>query len=433
MLAEVDLGKKPLTRSTSRASTWNRQERRLWLGVLFVGCTAVYAARTTMPLCIVSIAEEMKWDKIQSGFVLSAFFWGYTMTQLLGGWLSDRIGGDIVMAFCAAGWAGATFLTPYVPYLVQNPTYVMYIFALSRVIIGACQGVHYPSLTSLLTKRVQPSERSSSYSFTSTGSNMGTLLSGSIGSLLLEYYGWRIMFYFIGIFGIMWVIFMKTTMLPRQKLLRENDTNDVNIRQKPALPWCKLLSSPAFWSIVIGHMCETNCFFILLSWLPTYFHDTFPEAKGWVFNVVPWLVSIPCSISSGLIADKLIAKGYSVGRVRKLMECIALLGSALSLVLISWSDNYLVSVCCMAVAIGCIAFHHAGILVNPQDIAPDHAGSVFGVMNTAGAIPGFVGVYIAGNILEATKSWSAVFNMTSAVTTLGFLTFMIFGTGERIV
>ncbi|ESO96227.1 hypothetical protein LOTGIDRAFT_176626, partial [Lottia gigantea] len=67
----------------------------------------------------------------------------------------------------------------------------------------------------------------------------------------------------------------------------------------------------------------------------------------------------------------------------------------------------------MAIAISCCGFHNSGILVNPQDIAPKHAGSVFGIMNMAGAIPGFVGVYIAGHILEATKSWSAVFNQTA--------------------
>ena len=32
-------------------------------------------------------------------------------------------------------------------------------------------------------------------------------------------------------------------------------------------------------SLIIGHFCENNAFFILLSWLPTYFHENFPDAK----------------------------------------------------------------------------------------------------------------------------------------------------------
>ena len=36
------------------------------------------------------------------------------------------------------------------------------------------------------------------------------------------------------------------------------------------------------------------------------FHCCF---QGWVFNVVPWLVTIPSGIGSGWVADYLIAKG----------------------------------------------------------------------------------------------------------------------------
>lgn len=127
----------------------------------------------------------------------------------------------------------------------------------------------------------------------------------------------------------------------------------------------------SFRSLLVGHFCENNAFFILLSWMPTYFHESFPTAKvknnfikrkmynqcffktynsfffiiilywtwnavnkvklfvfqafsavywevaikflcvfqGWVFNVVPWVVTIPSSIGSGWIADKMITKG----------------------------------------------------------------------------------------------------------------------------
>ncbi len=33
-------------------------------------------------------------------------------------------------------------------------------------------------------------------------------------------------------------------------------------------------------------------------------------------------------------------------------------------------------------------FHNASLVVNPQDLAPKHAGSVFGMMNAVGSIPG---------------------------------------------
>ena len=44
------------------------------------------------------------------------------------------------------------------------------------------------------------------------------------------------------------------------------------------------------WIFFSGHVSSVmhvnNCFFLLLSWLPTYFHDTFPDAKVKLKNIM---------------------------------------------------------------------------------------------------------------------------------------------------
>ena len=59
--------------------------------------------------------------------------------------------------------------------------------------------------------------------------------------------------------------------------------------------------------------------------------------------------------------------------------------------------------------------------------------SVLGIMNMAGAIPGFIAVYIAGYLLEVTKSWTLVFTQTAVVCCIGWALFLVFGTGKKIV
>lgn len=71
--------------------------------------------------------------------------------------------------------------------------------------------------------------------------------------------------------------------------------------------------------------------------------------------------------------------------------------------------------------------------MNPQDLAPEYSGSVFGLMNTMGAIPGFLGVYLAGHILELTASWSAVFSTAVAINFAGLIIYTLFGSAEPIV
>lgn len=48
-------------------------------------------------------------------------------------------------------------------------------------------------------------------------------------------------------------------------------------------------------------------------------------------------------------------------------------------------------------------------------------------------ISGFMGVYLAGYILETTNSWAAVFQITAALNMFGCLVFLVFGSGNAIV
>lgn len=75
---------------------------------------------------------------------------------------------------------------------------------------------------------------------------------------------------------------------------------------------------------IVCHFCQNNCFFILLSWLPTYFHDNFPGSKSWIFNVVPWLLMVPGIAFASYVVNKLLVRGYSVGTARKVAESLCL-------------------------------------------------------------------------------------------------------------
>ena len=71
---------------------------------------------------------------------MGAFFWGYTMTQVLGGYISDRIGGDTVLATAAVGWALVTFWTPRLLYLCSSKSHTITLLIASRILMGCLQG-----------------------------------------------------------------------------------------------------------------------------------------------------------------------------------------------------------------------------------------------------------------------------------------------------
>ena len=72
-----------------------------------------------------------------------------------------------------------------------------------------------------------------------------------------------------------------------------------------------------------------------------------------------------------------------------------------------------------------------GFIVNHADIGPKYTGTLMGMTNMLGAIPGIVGVYLTGLILNATGSWDAVFYVTAGVTFFGGLFYLLFASAEK--
>uniref|UniRef100_A0A7N8XMX7 Solute carrier family 17 member 9 n=1 Tax=Mastacembelus armatus TaxID=205130 RepID=A0A7N8XMX7_9TELE len=394
--------------------SWSRPVARIWTVVLLLGTCLLYCARVAMPICAVSMAEQFGWSKRESGMVLGSFFWGYCFTQVLGGYVSDRVGGEKVLLLSAAAWGSMTAFTPVLAHFCSQPIFSM---TLARFLMGLLQGVHYPSLASLCSQKVVESERGFLMSTVGSGSYLGTLVIGGAGSLMLDLYGWESVFYVSGLLSVLWAYCMWKYLLkgegpiitlealgsggPQSKLTKRH--------------WLRLFKQPAVCAVIITHLCTASTFFTLLSWLPTFFKDTFPDAKGWVFNVIPWLVAIPSSLFSGCLSDHLISQGRETTSVRKLMQV-----------------KYLTLFCVFVICLTADLLHTHGVSVNVQDLAPSCAGALFGVMNTCGAFSGVLMVYFSGYLIEATSSWASVFGLITTVNLLGLCTFLAFGEARRV-
>ncbi len=67
----------------------------------------------------------------------------------------------------------------------------------------------------------------------------------------------------------------------------------------------------------------------------------------------------------------------------------------------------------ITVGLGLSALSLGGVSVSHLDIAPRHAGVIFGAGNTAATLAGFISVPVTGFVLQATESWPLVFGITA--------------------
>ena len=229
---------------------WNKHTRVKWTLTFFVGIVLVYSVRVAMSISAASMSKEFGWTKSVSGMALSAFFCGYITTNVVGGYLADRHGGDVIICWTAVVWSILTISLPFfaTSEVIGGSTFSV---LLTRFFTGVSQGVFFPSFTAILTKHVAVAERGFVYSFAFSGSSLGTILTGFAGSILLEHFGWKSVFVLIGMLSLLWVLWLRL-LITVSKNTRPNATSKEK-KTKEQVPWQKFAHHPAFWGLFISY------------------------------------------------------------------------------------------------------------------------------------------------------------------------------------
>lgn len=391
-----------------------------------------------MPLLMPTIAAEKKLSKTDSGCILSSFFWGYCLSQIAGGYLSDRFSGQRVMLTSSIWWSIITIAMANVfelSSLFPQMSLSMIIFV--RVLNGLFQGVYFPAMISITSHNLSEQDRGAFFALLTTGSSIGTLITGIFGSFILDYLGWTWVFQIIGFMALSWTLLLRyfTISSERQRIINISSSSLCHMggSSQITVPWLRLLVSPKVWACLIAQSCQMNCYFVLLSWLPTFFSENFPHRSTYLVNFLPWLMVPPFTFIAKYLTEILLLKKYNLTNVRKIVQSICFVVQIIALSIVMQTKNFPLTLGCMSLIIGVTGFSAAGVTINPQDLAPQFAGSLFGLMNTFGATFGFLGVYLTGHILAITQSWDKVFHMLVTTNLVGLLAFSLLGSAERII
>ncbi|CEM09879.1 unnamed protein product [Vitrella brassicaformis CCMP3155] len=255
---------KPLTRgrsasardsiSTCPAAAMRQEERRrtrrvtLFLTLCSVCMLLNFLCRQCLASVMVPMAREFSWDKSTQGFVLQAFYWGYAPAQLLGGWLADAMGGQMVLLAGIIVWSAATALTPLSVKIGGLP-----LIFLVRLVVGASQGVAFPAINAMIGKYVPSNLHSIAAASTTAAAYPGVVLAFFITPLLVESQllgGWPLVFYVYAVMAVPWIPLWLATS-PRRRL--PHNTTKNHHRQDDSSP-----SSSPLLSHQDHHQDHTN-------------------------------------------------------------------------------------------------------------------------------------------------------------------------------
>lgn len=137
--------------------------RYLVVAVAALMAVLLYLDRFCISFAEVFIKEDLGLTDGQVGWMLSAFFWAYALSQVPSGWLTDRFGPRIMLTTYVLGWSLLTGLTGMVA--------SFWSLILVRFGFGIAQAGAYPTGASIIGKWMPVSARATASSIVSVGAH----------------------------------------------------------------------------------------------------------------------------------------------------------------------------------------------------------------------------------------------------------------------
>jgi ACS family sodium-dependent inorganic phosphate cotransporter/ACS family sodium-dependent inorganic phosphate cotransporter-like MFS transporter 9 len=259
---------------------------------------------------------------------------------------------------------------------------------LTRFLVGFGEGVALPSINNIMAKNIPLASRASAYGGMFTGFHSGNLVGLLLSPILIQQYGWRSLFYVFGAMGIP-LLYIWSLVVPdptREGVIsKEDSTEPVSL--------IEMLRTRAVWAIITANIVNHWGYFIYLNWMPTYFYKVLGmdlRASSFM-SIVPWLLMACGSLSSGIFCDSLVKSGRDRTAVRKMIQTLALMGAVPGLLMLSTGSLTVgQALFAMSMALGMTSLGQ--FTANISEVAPNHAGKLFGLSNTFGCISGIAGV-----------------------------------------
>ena len=396
-----------------------------------------YIDRVNISVAIIPMQEQFGWSDSQVGFIFSSFYIGYMLTMALGGYLSDKFGGKLVLGYGVVLWSIFTILTPLA---AHNGFFALFIM---RVLMGIGEGVTFPAWQSLYARWIPFKERTRAIAFTNSGISIGTII-GYIGTqIIIIALGWEWAFYIFGIVGLVWFIFWnrnvtsypadhKKISFEELEYIRENAPSSEPAKK---IPLKDLLLNKPFLAIVAATFANNWSLFVFLSFLPKFIDNELGidlESRIFVMLIIiPSIISVLALNAGGFLADKMIKNGIKVIKVRKIVNSVGFFGSASCLFLIPLFESIsiiIILICITNLFTGAAA---GGFGVNHADIGPNSTGTLVGVASTFGMIAGILGNAISGLVLEITNSWTLIFYIAASLIVMGGLIYLLYASDQK--
>lgn len=337
------------------------------------------------------------------GYIGTAFFIGYLVSNLISGFVIDKLGTRIGYSLCMAFWTTASLLQAFAT--------LPFHFGIFRTLLGVGEAGNWPAAIKLTSEWFPQEERSTATGIFNSGAAIGAIITPPLIAWLGSAYGWRAAFITIGISGYLLLAGFWFTYYTPAHTLRESKAR--------IIPPVKLMKTRFVSWFTLSKVFIDPIWYFITFWIGRYLVDV----HGWglekigSFVIFPFIVADLGNILGGLFTQYIIKAGVPVPKARKISVTIFGMLMALSLLLGPLVINSPTSaLIILSIAGFGYAAYTANSMAFPGDVVPQSAtASVWGLASVGAGLGGVIFQSLSGITV---KNLSNTYNYTVAYNTV---------------
>lgn len=388
--------------------------RRTTAPLVLVGLMATslfinYIDRGNLATGATQIRIDLNLSATAYGALAAGFYFAYAFCQLPAGALSDRLGGKLVLAIGATLWSVSTLLTGFVQGFFG-------LFVL-RLMLGMGESVAFTTTSKIIASNVPRAQMGLANGVIGFGYLVGPAAGTLIGGMLMAHWGWRSTFVLFGTLSLLWL-------LPWSRVRITSPASESVAAIGPAVTMRQILSRRALWGASLGHFAGNWNWYFILGYLPMYLEMQRGFSKEHMATVVSsaYLVNALAALLAGWAFDKLILRGWSPSLTLKTPLALAHLAGLGCMLAMPFMP---IGACIALLFVYEIflGFSSPAYFMIPQIMGgPVAAARWVGVQNMLGNMPGIIGVFFAGVLIDAGGgSYGTAFLLAGLVNVLGLI------------
>lgn len=375
-------------------------------GVLMLGLFVAFLDRINLSIALLEMSHDVGFSGpqfgIMSGYVLTAFLWGYGIFNFLGGIFTRHINPRMLVIVTMFLWSVITALTGIVTSVI-----LLIVF---RFLLGMFEGIYYPQQSRFARAWFTDAELSRANSLIHFyGQSLGLGLGYLILTPIYHALGWRMLFYVTGAVGIIIIVPLFWKFLKWKPEFNEsNETGKASLK----FTFSDLGGVPSLLLYFV-FFAQSALFWGTILWIPLVVKSlNFTGIMEAVMSAAPFFGCLILGWPMSVLSDRL--------NKRVLVTAIGLFASGIALVGMPYIDAPVWKMILITFAFAfCASTFLPNILsIIQSSVKPDFVGAQAGIASSAGSLGGVISGMVVGWLHNVTGTYFSGFFFLGAMVIL---------------